>query len=309
MRIAVVDIGSNSTRLLIADVDHGGVTEIERRTTVTRLAQGVDASGALADAAIARVERTLAEYRTAIDAHGAPPAVGVLTSAVRDAANGAAFVQRVRAGYGIEARVIAGEEEARLTYLGATSDRPGGAHAVAVVDVGGGSTELIAGAGFRTSMQIGVVRFSERYLSSDPPAPEQLQLLTDGVREALRAGLAPDLGVDTLVAVAGTATTAAAIAHDIEPYDPARVHGARVTVGALEEMLARLAALTEDERRSVRGLHPDRAPTVVAGVVILLEVTRALGLDEIEVSEHDILRGVALDEAARRAEQATDAWR
>jgi exopolyphosphatase / guanosine-5'-triphosphate,3'-diphosphate pyrophosphatase len=300
MRIAVVDIGSNSTRLLVADVDGEEVTELDRRTNVTRLADGVDTSGRLSDAAIARVDAALAEYRAAIDAHGATVTIGVLTSAVRDASNGEDFVARVRDVHGIDARVIAGDEEARLTFLGATAGRPDTDH-TAVVDIGGGSTEIITGSGFRTSLQMGVVRFTERHLHSDPPPPAELQRLTASVREVLSAVLPVRPQVSTLLAVAGTATTAAAIAHEVEPYDPARIHGARVTEGALEEMLARLALLPEAERREVPGLHPDRAPTIVAGITILLECTRALGLDEIEVSEHDILRGAALDEGRRRA--------
>jgi exopolyphosphatase/guanosine-5'-triphosphate,3'-diphosphate pyrophosphatase len=301
MRIAVVDIGSNSTRLLVADVDGEHVTELARRSTVTRLADGVDTTGRLGDEPIARVERTLAEYRAAIDAHGATVTIGVLTSAVRDAANGPEFMARVRNGYGIDARVLAGEEEARLTFLGATAERAD-AERIAVLDIGGGSTEVIAGSGFHTSMQMGVVRFTERHLRGDPPPGEELQRLTAAVREVLAAELPADLEVATLLAVAGTATTAAAIAHELEPYDPQVVHGAHVTAGALEEMLARLALMTEAERRDVPGLHPDRAPTILAGITILLECTRALGLDELEVSEHDILRGAALDETRRRAD-------
>jgi exopolyphosphatase / guanosine-5'-triphosphate,3'-diphosphate pyrophosphatase len=300
MVIAVVDIGSNSTRLLVADVEDDGTTDLERRTSVTRLADGVDTSGRLSDEAIGRVERTLADYRQAIDDLQAQATIGVLTSAVRDAANGAEFLARVRDVYGIDARVIAGDEEARLTFLGATDGRDDVEH-VAVVDIGGGSTEIVTGSGFGTSLQMGVVRFTERHLHHDPPEPAELQRLTGGVREVLAAVLPANPQIATLIAVAGTATTAAAIAHDVEPYDPDRIHGSHVTAGALEEMLARLALLPNAERREVRGLHPDRAPTIVAGVTILLEITRAFGLDEIEISEHDILLGAALDHARGRA--------
>jgi len=300
MRIAVVDIGSNSTRLLVADVDGGAATQLERRTAVTRLADGVDTAGRLSDEAIARVDHTLADYRRAIDELGAAMTIGVLTSAVRDAANGEEFVARVRDVYGIDARVISGDEEARLTFLGATDGRDDAEH-VAVVDIGGGSTEIVTGTGFRTSLQMGVVRFTERHLHHDPPEPEELQRLTGSVREVLTAVLPVRPQVQTLVAVAGTATTASAIAHHIEPYDPNLVHGTHVAEGALEEMLARLALLPNAERREVPGLHPDRAPTIVAGVTILLECMRAFGLDEIEVSEHDILLGAALAEVRGRA--------
>jgi exopolyphosphatase/guanosine-5'-triphosphate,3'-diphosphate pyrophosphatase len=148
---------------------------------------------------------------------------------------------------------------------------------------------------------MGVVRFSERHLHHDPPQPEELQELTAAVRAVLAASLPARPAVNALIAVAGTATTAAAIAHDIEPYDPDRVHRAHIARGDLEEILARLAILPLAERREVRGLHPDRAPTIVAGIAILLECTRAFGLDELEISEHDLLLGAALEENDRRA--------
>jgi exopolyphosphatase/guanosine-5'-triphosphate,3'-diphosphate pyrophosphatase len=299
-RVAVVDIGSNSTRLLIADVDEHGATQIERRTNVTRLGDGVDQTGRLSDDAMSRVDSVLSDYRKLIDEHGVETVIGLLTSAVRDAANGDAFLARVRDVHGIDARVLTGHEEGRLTFLGATVDRRDREH-VAVADIGGGSTEIITGGGFSISVQMGVVRFTERHLHHDPPQAAELQGLTGAVREVLSAVVPPHLGVRTLIAVAGTATSAAAIAHDVEPYDPDRIHGAHVTMGDLEEILARLAILTNAERREVRGLHPDRAPTIVAGIVILLETVRAFGLDEFEVSEHDILVGAALDQILGRA--------
>jgi len=300
MRVAVVDMGSNSTRLLVVDVAGDGATMLERRTTVTRLAEGVDRTGRLSDEAIGRVERALAEYRNVIEDLHAETTIGVLTSATRDAANGEEFVARVRDVYRIDARVIPGQEEARLTFRGATYGRQDIEH-TAVVDIGGGSTEIVTGGGFGTSLQMGVVRFSERHLHHDPPQPEELQELTAAVREVLAASLPARPGVNALIAVAGTATTAAAIAHDVEPYDPDRVHGAHIATGDLEEILARLAILPLAERREVRGLHPDRAPTIVAGIAILLECTRAFGLDELEISEHDLLLGAALEEMDRRA--------
>ena len=299
-RVAVVDIGSNSTRLLIADVDEHGATQVERRTNVTRLGDGVDQTGRLYDEPMQRVESVLADYRKLIDDNHVETVIGLMTSAVRDAANGEQFLARVRDVYGIDARVLTGDEEGRLTFLGATAERSDREH-VAVVDIGGGSTEIVTGAGFNISVQMGVVRFTERHLHHDPPEPEELQRLTAAVREVLGAVLPARPDVRTLIAVAGTATSAAAIAHDVEPYDPDRIHGARVTMGDLEEILARLAILTNAERREVRGLHPDRAPTIVAGIAILLETVRAFGLDELEVSEHDILVGAALNEERGRA--------
>ena len=302
MRVAVVDIGTNSTRLLIADVDgHGRVSELDRRSRVTRLGDGVDATGLLSDAAIERVLAALDEYSSVIDRFAADARPAVLTSAVRDAANGPEFVATVERRYGLEARAIPGSEEAQLTYLGATSGR---AHTdesrTLVIDVGGGSTELILGAGraveFFVSLQAGVVRQSERHLSEDPPTLRELSalgadvssLIEREVPEAVRRSAA------YAIAVGGTATSCAAIDQALDPYDGSRVHGYRLELSTLKLLLARLASLDLAERRKVRGLHPDRAPTVVAGVVILIRVLEAFELDGFEASEHDILRGVAL---------------
>lgn len=300
MRVAVVDIGTNSTRLLIADVTGTRVTEIERRTTVTRLGQGVDHSGELHPEAIERVYAALDTYKKLIDDNNVETTTGVLTSAVRDARNGAAFTATVNERYAINARTITGDEEARLTYLGATSDRTSDANARVVIDVGGGSTELVVGHGatvdFHASTQAGVVRQTERFLRSDPPRPEELQLLqaeaaeifTQAVPESIRTR------VHHGIAVAGTATSCAAILQELDPYDPARVHGFRLLRAQAEMLLARLAAMTLAQRRHVTGLHPDRAPAIVAGVILLIEAMRTFDLPEVEVSEHDILRGAAL---------------
>jgi exopolyphosphatase/guanosine-5'-triphosphate,3'-diphosphate pyrophosphatase len=308
VRAAVVDIGTNSTRLLIADVQDGRIVERDRRTQVTRLGAGVDASGALADDAMERVLAVVDEYHEAIQATGCDLTTAVLTSAVRDAANGAEFAQRVSERYGLAAQTIDGDTEAALTFLGATAERdPADPRTLLVIDIGGGSTELVVGrAGgeptFHVSTQTGVVRQTERHLHDDPPKPEQLQALADEVRELFAASVPAEVRESTqqAIAVAGTATSAAAIAQELEPYDPARVQGYLLARGDCELMLARLATMPLAERREVPGLHPDRAPTIVAGVAILLEGLRAFGLDEVEVSEHDILWGAALT-AARDA--------
>jgi exopolyphosphatase/guanosine-5'-triphosphate,3'-diphosphate pyrophosphatase len=300
MRVAVVDIGTNSTRLLIADVSGGNVTEIERRTTVTRLGQGVDHSGELHPDATARVYAALDTYKKLIDDNNVDTTTGVLTSAVRDARNGTAFTATVNERYAINARTITGDEEARLTYLGATSDRASDPRPRVVIDVGGGSTELVVGHGatvdFHASTQAGVVRQTERFLRSDPPRPEELQLLQAEVAEIFSRAV-PEIiraRVSHGIAVAGTATSCAAILQELDPYDPARVHGFRLLRAQAEMLLARLAAMTLAQRRRVTGLHPDRAPAIVAGVILLLEAMRTFDLTEVEVSEHDILRGAAL---------------
>jgi exopolyphosphatase / guanosine-5'-triphosphate,3'-diphosphate pyrophosphatase len=307
VRVAVVDIGSNSTRLLVADVTaDGALTELERRTRVTRLGDRVDRTGRLADDAMQRVLATLAEYRELIDRHGAGPTVAVLTSAVRDAANGSDFTARVRDDYGLDARAIAGDEEARLTFLGATSERPpGDATPTVVIDIGGGSTELVVGTGhevgFHVSTQAGVVRHTERHIGHDPPEPAELDALAADVRAIFERQVPADIRERTraAIAVAGTATSLGAIDLDLECFDPNKVHGHLLSVGSCAGILERLADLPETERRKVRGLHPDRAPTIVAGVVMLIEALRAFGLDSTEVSDHDILRGAALEAVHR----------
>ena len=307
MRVGVVDIGTNSTRLLVADVDGNRIAEIDRRSEVTRLGEGVDTTGRLSDEAQARVFAVLDAYAAAIEEHGCDVTTGVLTSAVRDAANGERFRDEVRRRYGLDANVIAGEIEARLTYLGATAERPAGEGPLVVVDIGGGSTEYVVGEEgemtFHVSTQAGVVRQTERHLHSDPPRSEELQALADEVRQIIATEVPADVreAVVAAIGVAGTATSCAAIDQELDPYDAARVQGYRLQEGALELMLARLAEMDLERRRRVTGLDPNRAPTIVAGIVILLEALRAFGLDEVEVSEHDILWGAALTVAADAA--------
>ena len=305
-RIAVVDLGTNSTRLLVADVRDGAVEELERRTNVTRLGQGVDATGRLADDAMERVYDTLAGYREIIDRLGAREVVAIATSAVRDAENGSDFREALRERFGIDARTISGDEEARLTFRGATAARPVGEGPTLVLDIGGGSTEFVIGTpgadpDFHVSATLGSVRQTERHLTDDPPPPAQMAelarevgwIIEDAVPERHRRS------VDTGIAVAGTATSLAAIDQALDPYDPARVHGYELALGACERMLALLAALPIAERREVTGLNPDRAPTIVAGAVILIETMRAFGLDAMETSEADLLHGAALSAAER----------
>jgi exopolyphosphatase/guanosine-5'-triphosphate,3'-diphosphate pyrophosphatase len=302
VRVAVVDVGTNSTRLLIADVEDGRVAgELERRTTITRLGAGVDEDGRLNDEAINRVYSALDEYKQLIDEHGADRALAVLTSAVRDAANGPEFAQTVQTRYGLEPHILSGDEEAGLTFLGATSERdPGDATPTLVFDIGGGSTELVIGAGsemsFHVSTQAGVVRMTERHIRSDPPTPDERNALAADVREILEAGTPVEQrsAVRHAIGVAGTATSLAAISQRLEPYDPAKVHGYVISRAECERILETLAKLPLEQRRQVPGLHPDRAPTIVAGVIILIEILELFALHEVEISEHDILRGAAL---------------
>jgi exopolyphosphatase / guanosine-5'-triphosphate,3'-diphosphate pyrophosphatase len=298
-RVAVVDIGSNSTRLLVADVGDDGVRELDRRSIVTRLGEGVDATGALGDAPQERVFAALEEYAAAIAEHGTTATTAVMTSAVRDAANGAEFAAAVRDRHGLEGRTLSGEEEARLTYRGATAargDTPG--ERLLVIDVGGGSTELVIGergeVEFHVSTQVGVVRHSERHLHSDPPEAHELAALGEEIGRAFAAAVpeAERERVTAAVAVAGTATQCAGIDLGAEGRD---VEGHRLSAEVLAGILDRLAALPLDQRREVPGLDPDRAPTIVAGVVVLTRALAAFGLAEVEVSDRDILWGAALE--------------
>ncbi len=303
MRTAVVDVGTNSTRLLVADVDPGTgeVRDLHRESQVTRLGEEVDTGGRLSEEAIGRVRATLANYRGTIDRYGCEANMAVLTSAVRDASNGGEFTEGVRADFGLEARVLSGDEEAQLTFLGAMSDRDGESdEPTVVIDIGGGSTEFIVGtdhrASFHVSVQAGVLRMSERHIHSDPPAPSELQELAADTRRIFLGGLPAERrgAVTRAIAVAGTATSAAAIDQELDPYDPERVHGYPLLLGTVELLIARLADMSEEQRRQVVGLHPDRAPTIVAGMILLGEAMRAFKLEKVEVSEHDILRGGTL---------------
>jgi exopolyphosphatase/guanosine-5'-triphosphate,3'-diphosphate pyrophosphatase len=305
-RVAVIDIGTNSARLLIADVGGGSVRELVRRSTVTRLGRGVDLAGQLAAEAVEAACEAIGEYMEVVRESGTRSIEAIATSAVRDASNGDAFIAELRERFSLSARVLDGEEEARFTYLGATAEHPP-ARPTLVVDIGGGSTELVLGRGrdveFHASLQAGVVRHTERHLTSDPPTGAELEALAADVRaliEPAAAGRRSGTRAEQGIAVAGTPTSLAAIELELEPYDPERVHGHELELRSIQTMLSRLASLPLSERERIPGLHRDRAPTIVAGVVILVEAMRAFELDRIRVSEHDILYGVALGASATR---------
>jgi exopolyphosphatase / guanosine-5'-triphosphate,3'-diphosphate pyrophosphatase len=299
-RVGVVDLGTNSTRLLVADVEDGAVSELERRTVVTRFGEGVDATGRLSEAAMERVADTLDGYRQVIDRLGAERVVAVATSAMRDAENGPAFREHLRERFDIDARTITGDEEARLTFGGATAARKDTASTV-VIDIGGGSTEYVVGRprddpDFYVSTRMGSVRHTERFLPTDPPTDQELAALAADAARIAKEEVPGEVRDATQhgIAVAGTATTLAAIDQQLDPYDRDRVHEYRLGLAAGERMLRMLAALPLAERREVTGLDPDRAPSIVAGAGILVESIRAFGLDGVEISEADILHGAAL---------------
>jgi exopolyphosphatase / guanosine-5'-triphosphate,3'-diphosphate pyrophosphatase len=300
MPIAVIDIGTNSTRLLIGRVEDGAVEQLERRSTVTRLGQGVDSSGRLADEAMQRVHDVLAEYKEAIDSCGAEDVVVLATSAVRDSDTGDDFRAAVKERYGFDLRTLSGDEEARLTFLGATSARDDRDEPTLVIDIGGGSTELVIGRpgggepDFHVSTQAGSVRQTERHLHDDPPTTEQLDALREDVRAIVEEGAPAGVRRDVKrgIAVAGTATQLARV--DLRGAGGDSVHGHMLELGSVRAMLDRLASVPLEERRDTPGLDPKRAPTIVAGAAILVEVLSAFGLDGVEASETDILHGAAL---------------
>ena len=301
-RVAGVDIGTNSTRLLVADVEDGRIGDLERDTRVTRLGEGVDERHKLLPEPIARVRNVLSDFRRKIESLGGERTLAIATSAIRDAENGEAFLGEIEWSYGFETRLLSGHDEALLMFRGVTAERVLQAGTV-VVDVGGGSTELLAGGpdgvGWHDSLDIGSVRLTERFLHSDPPTEDELSACADAARALLAERVPEDVRADAtaLIGVAGTITSLAGLDLGLEEHDRERVHGHVLTLDALQRQLERLASVPLDERRKLRPLDPDRAPVIVAGAVIVREVVAFLGVDGLEVSERDILDGAALGAA------------
>ena len=286
-RVAAVDLGTNSTRLLVADVENGDVEELDRRLEITRLGEGVDARRQLLPEAVARVRNVLVDYRRVAEEHGVEQTLAFATSAVRDAENGEAFLGEVEWSYGFTTRMLSGHEEALLTFRGVSTGRKVEDETL-VMDVGGGSTELILGGpdgvSFHESYDLGCVRLSERF-PGDPLA----------AAEYVRETLSPvELAPQAAVGVAGTITQLATLDLGLEREEPDLVHGHRLTTDAVAALLERLAAMPVDEIRRLRGMHPERAPVIVAGTVVVLETLRRFGLDQLDVSERDIMHGAAL---------------
>ena len=276
-RVAAVDLGTNSTRLLVADVTDGRVDEVVRRTVVTRLGEGVDARRRLLPQPVARVRNVLVDFRRELDALGAERTLAVATSAVRDAENGEAFLGAVEWSYGFSTRLLSGDEEAELTRRGVGATAPG----TLLLDVGGGSTELSTSE-FRTSLDVGSVRLTERFLHGDPPTAEELAAASAALAELL-----PELDVERGVGVAGTVGQLAALAERTT-----------LALADVERLTAELAALQLEQRQQVPRLDPNRAPVIVAGALIVRDVLRRYGLDEIQFSVRDLLDGAALEAAA-----------
>ncbi|MBM4363446.1 MAG: Ppx/GppA family phosphatase, partial [Deltaproteobacteria bacterium] len=290
--VAAIDVGTNTALLLIAGGSPESPTPLLERATITRLGKGVDRTGRLDGAALDRTIECLAGYGDELRARGVTHAAAVCTSAARDAENGAELVARAEAALGCAVRVIGGEEEAALTFEGALTGL-GVDGAVTVFDVGGGSTEIIHGTasagaegsrrlpGASVSLDVGSVRLTERHLSSDPPTAAELAATTAAARTAL-AGATPRPG--TLVGVAGTVTTLAALHLGLVPYDGARVHGARLSLLDVERWSARLGSLAVAERARLPGLDPKRADVIVAGALLVAELLRWSGREELIAS-------------------------
>jgi exopolyphosphatase / guanosine-5'-triphosphate,3'-diphosphate pyrophosphatase len=309
-RVASIDCGTNSIRLLVADVPADGAhTDLLRRMEVVRLGQGVDATGRLAPEAIERTRTVLVEYAAQARKLGATAVRMVATSATRDAANRSDFEDMVVAVLGQGPDVVDGTEEAELSFIGATAslDAAAAAHGVGpprppflVVDIGGGSTEFVLGDnhGVRAarSVDVGCVRLTERHLHGDPPSAEQVRRTEDDIREALARVVAdvPVAEAATLIGVAGSVTTVAAIALDLPEYDPVAIHGSSIEVKAVREVTAYLLAATRERRAAMPVMHPGRVDVIGAGALLLRVIMDEFGLSEVVVSEHDILDGIAL---------------
>lgn len=304
-RYAAIDIGTVTCRMLVVDVGESGLHELMREYAITNLGEGVDATGELKPEAIDRVVRAIDGFLAVRDSLATPDhpvvrTVAVATSAARDARNAAEFAARLRER-GIELSVIPGSREAALSFSGASIDFSG--ERLMVVDVGGGSTEVVMGMGGAEpvcahSFNVGCRRVTEKFLASDPPAPEELAQARAWIHEKMASWFAEQskeaANLERVVAVAGTATTAVSIRDRMETYDSSRVHKARVSRQELLEVYKRLAALPLSARKKVVGLDPKRAPVMVAGLLILLEVLDFAGIDAFTVSETDILHGITL---------------
>jgi exopolyphosphatase/guanosine-5'-triphosphate,3'-diphosphate pyrophosphatase len=299
MRVGAIDIGTNSMRLLVAEVEDGDVQWLDRRTTVTGLGVGVDAHRRLDEAAVDRTIEVLAGYGRVLAEAGVKACRGIATSATRDAANREEFLDRAEQALGFRPDVVSGDEEAALAFAGATRSVEA-APPYVVIDIGGGSTEFVFGVDhpeYRTSVDIGSVRLTDRILRDRPAPAEQLAFAEDAAAEILSSAELP-AGSAHVIGVAGTFTSLSAISQDLPAYDPGRVHGSTLTVTRLAELVLYLSLLTVEETAAIPSMDPARAPVILAGAVVAVEAVRRCGVAAVHVSEHDSLDGVALELAS-----------
>lgn len=299
MRLAAIDVGTNTVRLLVADrLGPGPLIHLDRGLEITRLGRGVDAEGRLDPDAMGRTLDAVRRYAEAAEAAGAERLRVAGTSALRDAANAEEFLDAVREATGREVEILSGAEEGRLAFLGATRDA--GPGPFCVCDIGGGSTEITRGseaAEALRSLDVGSVRLRERCLRSDPPSADEVDEARRVVRESLDGAL-PELGLEgdeQLVGVAGTVTTLAALVGGVRVYDPERIHGARIGAEAVRSWSERLLGMRVEEIKALPSMQPGRADVISAGVLVLVEVMDRLGAPDLIVSERDVLDGLILD--------------
>ncbi|MFG2841156.1 exopolyphosphatase [Streptomyces zaomyceticus] len=302
-RVAGIDCGTNSIRLLVADVHPGTgeLVELDRRMTIVRLGQGVDRTGRLAPEALERTFAACRAYAEVIRELGAERLRFVATSASRDAENREEFVNGVVEILGVEPEVITGDQEAAFSFTGATGELHGDETRL-VVDIGGGSTEFVTGnkdVEAARSVDIGCVRLTERHVRHDPPTAEEADAIRADVRAALNlaAETVPIDTAETLVGLAGSVTTVAAIALGLPAYDSEKIHHARISAAQVAEVTERLLASTHAERAAIPVIHPGRVDVIIAGALVLREIVERVGAHEVVVSEHDILDGIALSVA------------
>ncbi|MFG3349096.1 exopolyphosphatase [Streptomyces sp. NPDC048018] len=302
-RVAGIDCGTNSIRLLVADVhpETGELIELDRRMTIVRLGQGVDRTGRLAPEALERTFAACRDYAAVIEEFGAEKVRFVATSASRDAENRDDFVRGVVEILGVEPEVITGDQEAEFSFTGATGELRGDDRRL-VVDIGGGSTEFVVGnrhVEAARSVDIGCVRLTERHVRHDPPTAGEIAAIRADVRAALdlAAETVPLTGAATLVGLAGSVTTVAAVALGLQEYDSTKIHHSRISRAQVDAVADRLLASTHDERAAIAVIHPGRVDVIIAGALVLVEVMERTGAAEVVVSEHDILDGIALSVA------------
>ena len=299
-RVAALDCGTNSLRLLIADIDEAGgdLVDVDRETRIVRLGQGVDRTRRFADDALARTFAVCREYAALIDARQVERVRFVATSASRDVSNRDAFVDGIRQALGVAPEVISGDEEAALSFAGATRELTGVPSPYLVVDIGGGSTEFVLGGRdveASRSVDIGCVRLTERHLRDDPPTPAQIDAARADIVAAidLAAQTVPFAKAATVIGLAGSVTTVAAVAFELPEYDEVRIHHSRITSAQIHDVTQRLLAMTREQRAALPVMHPGRADVIGAGALVLDTIVGHLGVAQIMASEHDILDGIA----------------